>query len=239
MPELNYAPDPRPQPPTTALSRSLGGRSFNGLVTINHAGAISTQWIRRSADTQGVSLECSKKGANGNADAAVAANNGIFQLRGFGWNGSAFVSAGRIQLNVSPVGAFSLTNSGSYVRLQTVAPNTSNEAESFRTFFSASAEPMLTLGGVAAAAVGLKSAGAGVMHVRLADDSNYAALHASLFGVAGTQVVGARDTGWTTFTGAVTKNAGGFDTGTCTTAQLASVVKSMLDALVTHGLLGA
>ena len=64
------------------------------------------------------------------------------------------------------------------------------------------------------------------------------AQNGAFFGVAGTQVVGARNTGWTTFTGASTKNAGGFDTGTVTTAQLASVVKAMFDAMVTHGLIG-
>jgi hypothetical protein len=64
------------------------------------------------------------------------------------------------------------------------------------------------------------------------------ARNGAFFGVAGTQVVSARNTGWTTFTGASTKNAGGFDTGTCTTAQLASVVKAMFDAMQTHGLIG-
>jgi hypothetical protein len=64
------------------------------------------------------------------------------------------------------------------------------------------------------------------------------ARNGAVFAVAGTQVVSARNTGWTTFTGASTKNAGGFDTGTVTTAQLASVVKAMFDALVTHGLIG-
>jgi hypothetical protein len=64
------------------------------------------------------------------------------------------------------------------------------------------------------------------------------ARNGTFFGVAGTQVVSARNTGWTTFTGVSTKNAGAFDTGTCTTAQLASVVKALFDALVTHGLIG-
>lgn len=60
----------------------------------------------------------------------------------------------------------------------------------------------------------------------------------AVLGSGGTQVVGPRNLGWTTFTGASTKDAGGFDTGTVTTAQLASVVKAMFDALVTHGLIG-
>lgn len=65
------------------------------------------------------------------------------------------------------------------------------------------------------------------------------ARNGTVFAVAGTQVVGPRNTGWVTFTGTANKNAGALDTGTVTTAQLAQVVKSILDALITHGLLGA
>lgn len=61
----------------------------------------------------------------------------------------------------------------------------------------------------------------------------------TVFAVSGTQVVGARNTGWTTFTGTANKNAGALDTGTATTAQVAQVVKSIMDALISHGLLGA
>jgi hypothetical protein len=64
------------------------------------------------------------------------------------------------------------------------------------------------------------------------------ARNAAVFAVAGTQVVGPRNTGWTTFAGTANKNAGGLDTGTCTTAQLAQVVKSVVDALIAHGLIG-
>jgi hypothetical protein len=64
------------------------------------------------------------------------------------------------------------------------------------------------------------------------------ARNGAFFAVAGTQVVSARNTGWTTFTGTANKNAGALDTGTVTTAQLAQVVKSLFDALVTHGLIG-
>lgn len=52
--------------------------------------------------------------------------------------------------------------------------------------------------------------------------------------VAGTQVVGPRSTGWTAMTGTATKG-GGFDTATVTLAQLAQVVKAMLDAEITQG----
>lgn len=64
------------------------------------------------------------------------------------------------------------------------------------------------------------------------------ALNNTVYAVNGTQVVSARNTGWTTFTGTANKNAGALDTGTVTTAQLAQVVKSLFDALVTHGLIG-
>ncbi len=195
MPELNYAPDPRPQPPYTVPSRGYGGR-FNGPLTVNYNGAVSSSWTRQAPDTQGVSLEMSKRGALAGSPAAVAANNGIFQLRGFGWNGLTYAAAGRLQLNVDAGAAFSGVNSGTYWRFQGVLPATTAETE-------------------------------------------FARFSSTGLGLFGTQVVGPRDTGWTTFAGAATKNAGGFDTGTCTTAQLASVVKSMLDALVTHGLLGA
>jgi hypothetical protein len=336
MPEVAYNPDPRPQPPYTVPSRAYGppkasGGTFTGLININHSGAVSTAWLRRAADTQGVSLELSKIGRLGNADGAVALNTGIFQLRGFGWNGSAYASVGRMQLNVNPSADLSVGNSGSYVRFQVCAPSTTAEAESFRSFFSASAEPMLSLGGVSSSVGALKGVNLGVpfIQARAGDDSTWAgiqgafiqaqaldasnntqpavleayhevsggvgqgatncgvavdwraddatadrqlamriatfwedATHATLRSQARftlqnagatlevlrltsagislfqTQVVGARNTGWTTFTGTANKNAGALDTGTVTTAQLAQVVKAMFDALVTHGLIG-
>lgn len=330
MPETTYNPDPRPQPPYTVPSRGFG-RSSSPLA-INSGNATSSSWVRQAPDTQGVSLEMSKRGALGSSAAAVAANTGIFQLRGFGWNGSAYASAGRLQLNVSPGADFSGSNSSTYWRLLGVAPGTTAEAEVFRSFFSAAAEPMLSLGGVAATNAALKGLfnGTPFIQARIADDSGWAgiqgafiqanaldasnntqpaaleayhevsggvgqgavncgvavdwraddatadrqlgmrvatfwedATHATLRSQARftlqnagatlevlrltstgislfqTQVVGARNTGWTTFTGTANKNAGGLDTGTVTTAQLAQVVKSILDALITHGLLGA
>lgn len=55
--------------------------------------------------------------------------------------------------------------------------------------------------------------------------------------VNGTQVVGARDTGWAAFTGA-TNEATTYATGTVTLVQLAERVAAMQVALTTHGLLG-
>ena len=62
----------------------------------------------------------------------------------------------------------------------------------------------------------------------------------TFFGVAGVQVVSARNTGWATFgAGASNKNAAALDTATVTTAQLAQIVKALMDALIAHGLIGA
>lgn len=56
--------------------------------------------------------------------------------------------------------------------------------------------------------------------------------------VAGTQVVGARDTGWTAMTGTANENTA-YDTATVTLAQLAGRVMALQTALTTHGLIGA
>lgn len=56
--------------------------------------------------------------------------------------------------------------------------------------------------------------------------------------VSNTQVVGARNTGWTAMTGTADK-ATVFDTASVTLPQLAARVLSMQAALTTHGLLGA
>lgn len=50
------------------------------------------------------------------------------------------------------------------------------------------------------------------------------------------KLLGARDTGWTAFTGTASK--GGFATSTVTLVQLAQVVKALQDALTAHGLVG-
>lgn len=59
-----------------------------------------------------------------------------------------------------------------------------------------------------------------------------------VFRVNGTQVVSARDTGWTAMTGSTNK-ATSYDTSTVTLAQLAGRVMAIQAALTTHGLLGA
>lgn len=56
--------------------------------------------------------------------------------------------------------------------------------------------------------------------------------------IAGTQVVGPRDTGWAAMTGSTNKNTT-YDTSTVTLAQLAGRVMALQAALTTHGLIGA
>ena len=54
---------------------------------------------------------------------------------------------------------------------------------------------------------------------------------------AGTQVVAARQTGWTAATGTATRTT--FATASVTTEQLAQAVKALIDDLIAHGLIGA
>ena len=56
--------------------------------------------------------------------------------------------------------------------------------------------------------------------------------------ISGTQVLQSRETGWTALTNTATKG-GGYDTTTVTLAQLAAVVKALVDAMIIHGLIGA
>jgi hypothetical protein len=58
------------------------------------------------------------------------------------------------------------------------------------------------------------------------------------YGISGTKVVGARDTGWTAMTG-TTNKAATYDTASVTLAQLAGRVMALQAALTTHGLIGA
>lgn len=62
---------------------------------------------------------------------------------------------------------------------------------------------------------------------------------AGTYSVSGTQVIGARRTGWSTATGTATRTS--FDTATVTTAQLAERVKALIDdlhATAGHGVIG-
>lgn len=93
------------------------------------------------------------------------------------------------------------------------------------------------IGGATSSQPGIK-ASATTLVARLADDSADTAMQATQFQVSGTKVVGARDTGWSAFTGTTNKGTS-YATGTVTLAQLAERVAAMQAALTTHGLLGA
>lgn len=69
----------------------------------------------------------------------------------------------------------------------------------------------------------------------LAGNFNVAA--GKVFKVNGTQVVGAKDTGWTAMTGAADK-ATAYDVAAITLAQLAGRVAQLQATLTTHGLIG-
>lgn len=75
------------------------------------------------------------------------------------------------------------------------------------------------------------------LHLRLADDSAYAAMDASAYRAGGTKVVGIRETGWGTPSGTADKTT--FATSTVTLEELAKRVKAVIDALRVHGLIGA
>lgn len=58
-----------------------------------------------------------------------------------------------------------------------------------------------------------------------------------VYKIGGTQVLGARKTGWTAATGTATRST--FATSTVTLSQLAERVKALIDDLVSHGVIGA
>jgi len=93
------------------------------------------------------------------------------------------------------------------------------------------------IGGATSSQPGIKASSTTLV-ARLADDSADTAMQATQFQVSGTKVVGARDTGWSAFTGTTNKGTS-YATGTVTLAQLAERVAAMQAALTTHGLLGA
>jgi hypothetical protein len=58
-----------------------------------------------------------------------------------------------------------------------------------------------------------------------------------LYAINNTQVVGARNTGWTAMTGTLNENTA-YASGTITLVQLAERVNAIQAALTTHGLIG-
>jgi len=318
--------------PTLTSTTAINGVDETLSGTLNIVGSQTDHAIltRNAADTQGPTVRLRKRGTTGNANAAVSNNEGIFQLRGLAWDGTDYQAAGRFQINAN--GTQSGSNHSSYVRWQACPPNTTTEEELFRVTSLATAQSLVSFGGVAATNPAIKRSGAGLM-VRLGDDSNYAvvqtgflqaniadastntspvafevyhetvggngatndgvsmdfradssttdrqlqariatlwtdATHATrtshmrftpttngtsteamrvsnaqisaqngtVFAVAGTKVVDARQTGWTAATGTATRTT--FATSTVTLEVLAQHVKALIDDLITHGLIG-
>ncbi len=59
-------------------------------------------------------------------------------------------------------------------------------------------------------------------------------LYSGVYCIEGLQVVGARNTGWTAWTGTAAK--GTFDTASATTANCAQAIKALTDLMRSHGL---
>lgn len=146
------------------------GDTMTGLLTIS--GSLTDHLIldRVAADTQGATIRLRKQGTTGNAAAAVAADEGIFQIRALAYDGTTLGAAGRVQVNAN--GTQTGSNHSSYFRWQACLPGTTTETEIFRVTSLASTGSFITFGGVTASEPALKKNGA-VLEVRLADNSNY------------------------------------------------------------------
>lgn len=120
--------------PTAASSKLLSlQRSGMEQFSVNIDGLVNV--LRHDADTMGASIYFAKQGAAGNAAAPVATDNGILQLRAFGWNGSAFGAAGRIQFNAGAT--HSVSTAQSYCKIMTVPFSSTTETEAVRISNSA------------------------------------------------------------------------------------------------------
>jgi hypothetical protein len=269
MPPTNYAPDPRPAPPTTILSRGYGpvrriGGTFFGAVRISTAtspqftvdnGSATVFSISGgnvtvtppfsgpagfilqtvSSDDFAFNIVLQKIGTTGNSAGAVASGAELGNISWRGWTGSAYGIGSTVVVKSDE--AFTPTALGAHfeVRLCPIGSNVGTEIMRLRNL--AGTGGFWTFGGVTSAVPAIKRSGTDVQF-RLADDSLYTNIDALALKVSATKVVGARDAGWVTFTGTANKNAGALDTGTATTAQVAQVVKSLMDMLLTHGLIG-
>jgi hypothetical protein len=222
--------------PTLASTTAINGvdETLTGTLNITGAQVDHVVGTRLAADTQGATVRLRKRGTTGNANAAVADNQGVFQIRALAWDGTDYQGAGRFQVNAQ--GAQGAGNRSTYLRWQACPPSTTTEEELFRVTSRATAQTFLTLGGVANTNPAIKRVGTDVQ-IRLGNDSGYAAIDASVLKTGGTQVVDSRKTGWTAATGTAARTT--FATSTVTTEELAKRVKALIDDLISHGLIGA
>lgn len=109
--EVAYTPDPRQPPGYTVPSRGYGALKLSGgtmtgpltvpSLTISGSIANILQLTRQAADTQGVTIQTTKRGKLVDVNGAILLDNGIFQIRAMGWNGSASIDGGRMQINAA------------------------------------------------------------------------------------------------------------------------------------------
>jgi hypothetical protein len=209
-----------------------------------------------------ISLDPGSNGVNTRDALIRATNNGSNQitLDFLTSNAAPPVSA----LSISPSGVVTIGSSGNTV---SITPNTTSATAAIITSggtggmtFAASGGVQLAVtntasavnyvsitGGATGSAPKLSALGSdAVIHLRLAAKAsgsiiaeNNIVLEATrVLVVNSSQVVGARDTGWTAMTGTADKVTS-YATSTVTLAQLAGRVMALQTALTTHGLIGA
>lgn len=138
----------------------------------------------------------------------------------------------------STVSAASLTAAAAGAHAWTGRSQMSSPADGVIQILNAgaTAASRLVIGGTTTGFPSIRANGA-VLEVRLGDDSAYAVCGASSYQVNGTQVVGARSTGWTAQTETGAKgNFGG--TGAYTLTNIGQWASAIQAALTAHGILG-
>lgn len=206
-----------------AIFKEVAGSDLLGLDLSNNRLGIGTSSpaetfeVNTANNNQGMRLVFTGTSAAGagpqaglftNDGAAMANNDRIGQFAFGGYNGSAVVPGPHIIAQTTE--AWSTTARGSKLTFFTV-PNTTT-----------SIDAVLTLN-----------------QDKEADfTGNVDVASGKVYKVNGTQVLAARDTGWTAMTGTANENST-YDTATVTLAQLAGRVMALQAALTTHGLIGA
>lgn len=161
------------------------------------------------------------------------------------FSGSAFKSANFSVSNAGAIAATALTFSANapVVIIDELDGGSDQRKWYFRPVASVlRIEAVDTAEGSPVTAISISRTGTAIGTITMGGDVDLAS--GKVRKVAGTQVLGPRNTGWSTFAGTGAKNASGInvDTFTATDANirlLGGVVKGMLDALITHGAVGA
>jgi hypothetical protein len=120
------------------------------------------------------------------------------------------------------------------------APSGSSGAPSFRQLVSSDISGLGTISSQAASSVTISGGtinGTDIGNSVPAAGSFTNIDNAGVYKVLTTQVVSARQAGWSASTGTSLRT--GFDTATATTSQIAQTLKALIDDLTTHGLIGS